>query len=439
MLALLAVMMLIAAACSEPSESSTSSTTDTPTTTTTPATGPTSPPTTTPPPSQERLDALAALPGQLAVGRGSALVLVDPDGANAIELDGSEPGVAATQPVWSNSGARLAWSRTSAEGHELVVLDPASAGETTVPLPGPTAYYLQWTFNDSGLAYLRDGTSEPGVELGVAPVGGSATPLAITAPLYFSWAPRSPTLALHLTNERMIVIDAALDIGPGEDIPAVAVVEETGDFTAPAWVDDTTLLGLTDAGLALIDVLSGRTTVLVEADGPVQFVLSPDRERVAYAVPGSNAGLSLASIDLAQGEANTPAGLNVIDLGSGRMQQVSASAPATWEWSPDSQQLAFLDVDFANLPIRAQWNFWNGVEASQVPPHYPSQKVAQAYLPFFEQYTQSLHRWSPDSSAFAYAGRVDPEALAPSVWVHLIGSDEAPTPIVTGDLATWSP
>jgi TolB protein len=63
--------------------------------------------------------------------------------------------------------------------------------------------------------------------------------------------------------------------------------------------------------------------------------------------------------------------------------------------------------------------------------------MVDQYLPFFEQYAQSMSPWSPDSRAFAYAGFN--EQGEAGIWVQEARSDRAPVLVSDGEFVSWSP
>ncbi|MEL7156272.1 MAG: hypothetical protein AAFN30_06710, partial [Actinomycetota bacterium] len=291
-------------------------------------------PSPTPTPDQTAL--LSTIPGRLAIGAAAGLVVVEPDGAE-VAVPADEPTVIAGQAVWSPDGERLAWSRLSPAGHELVVTtipaepdgeagpDEDVAGEAVSPAPGPPAFYLQWAAAGDRLAYLRNDVTGPGVELGVAEPGRPVVPVATDGPLYVAWALDGLDLAAHLGAlevARFPLGDLALpgdepdateeadeaegdepeDGEEGEEsgdptgaVPEV-VLEPSGLFTTPAWIDERTLVVVAPEGLALLDVDAGQTEILIEAEEEVLFVVSPDRRRIAYYLPElTDEGVSLVA------------------------------------------------------------------------------------------------------------------------------------------------
>lgn len=386
-------------------------------------------------PTAEQLAQLAALPGRLAVEQQRRLVVVDPDGANLQALDGSES-VIAIQPVWSANGDRLAWSRTTLDTHELVVVDMESGEEALSDTPGPPAFYLQWSADGEALAYLRNDPGGRGVELGFARPGSAATPLLASAPLYLSWAPQGSSVAAHVGDSQVIIVPDLL-IGPAADVDdPIVIVNPSGEFTTPVWLDESTLLVNSPGGLALVDVNTERSAVIVDSASPVRFVVSPDRSKVAYLVPGLDSGVSRVSL----AQADPVGGLVVFDLVTGESTAVTGESPIAWEWSPDSRQLAWLESGLSALRPQSRWHFWDGENTSSADPFRISRRELQSVLPFFEQYAQSHRHWSPDSTAFVFTGQSEDAetGAAGSVWVHLVGAGGPSIMVADGDLAIWS-
>ena len=383
--------------------------------------------------SPEVAAALGRLPGQLAVGAVNRLSLVSPDGSEVERLEGAS-NVLASQPTWSSDGSRLAWSRASETGHELVVLDIEAGTEVTSRLDGSFAFYLQWSAGDRGLAYLRGNPNGEGVEMGLAVPGFDASPVAVTEPFYLAWSPSGSNMAAHIADSQVIVLADLLEVSLADLDDPVIVLELTGSFTAPVWVDDSTLLVATSEGLTLVDVNSLRSDLLVDSGSPVQFVLSPDRSKVAYHVPGLNSGSSL----IMQTQLEAVGGLAVLDLASLDTTVVTDRAPLEWAWSPDSRQLAWLDLGVSADRPEIRWQFWDGETSTPSAVYRVSQQTLQAYLPFFEQFAQSHSHWSPDSAAFAFAGRIGTLDGPDRVWVQLVGVDTPPIPVAEGDVVVWS-
>ena len=68
----------------------------------------------------------------------------------------------------------------------------------------------------------------------------------------------------------------------------------------------------------------------------------------------------------------------------------------------------------------------------------PSLELSRDYLQFFEQYAQSMTLWSPDGSAFVYAGQQEGSGES-GIWIQPATPDTAPVRVADGVVASWSP
>ncbi len=389
---------------------------------------------------------LTELGGKLAIGNGPELSVARPDGTGRVQLDGSEEQTAA-QPTWTGDGTRLAWSSLSAERQVVLVESFDDEGMPTgrpenSDASGFPVFYLQWAAGGDRLAYIRNSTTAGRVEVGTAEPGRAVEARGVGAPFFVSWSPDGGRLAGHVDDETVQVHDAAA-AQPGFDV----VGDGFGGFTAPAWVDDRRLLTATGSALALFDPETGSAQTLVDLEGPVRFVLSPDRTKVAYQVLGGG-GISAASLtsttppadggDGTGAEEPDPFGLTVLDLESGDRTVLTVAPAASWEWSPDSDKLAWLTFSGAAATVEGRWRFHSlsgaplGTDATVG--FGPTRKVLQNYLPFFAQYAQSSSRWSPDSTAFAFAGSIGADR---GIWIQLVDERVRPVRVYDGDYVNW--
>ena len=389
--------------------------------------------------SDEEVDErLAALGGTLAVGNGPELSIVRPDGEGELLLDGSASVVAA-QPTWSHDGSVLAWSSLSVDRQAVLTQEFGSDGLPSGPpdladAPGTPVFYLQWSEADDRLAYLRSAPAGVGVEAGLVDPGSPVDPLAQGAPFFIAWSPLPDRLLAHVGDATIDAFDSG---DPEQGFRTVA--PSGGGFSAPAWVDPGRALIVADGALSLLDVDTGSLQVIEPVGATVGFVLSPDRNLVAYQVDGAGEGLAVVGT---VGEGVDPVqrpegGLIVLDLTTRERRVVTPEAALAWEWSPDGSRLAWLSVRFEQRPA-GQWHFWSA-DGSQpttgrTPEFVPTRKYAQVYLPFFAQYAQSVTGWAPDSSAFAFAGAV---GGLQGIWVQLVDEVAEPHRAASGDFVTW--
>lgn len=373
------------------------------------------------PPGAELLGELA---GRLAVTDGPALVIVDPSGQNPDLVD-EVPGGRLEQPTWSPDGVSLAWSTLQGGDGLLQLVEIESGLRRQLPTGNTSPTYFQWTDDASRLAYLQNDGEELKLRWSTIDVGGetigSPQDIEDGIPLYFSWSPDNATVAVHRGTDLVVRAQRSSD----------ELLETDLVFTAPDWVDERTVLAAREGALGLVEISTGLVTEVAELTGPTQFVLSPDGSRVAYLGPGGGT----RSVATNQTTFAPPV-LRVLELATGNDVVVTTDLAVAWEWSPDSNRLAFLaPSDFAEDTVR--WYFWQGggvVGATSE--HVPSVVEQQVYLPFFAQYAQSHTHWSPLGDAFAFAGTVKD---AEGIFVHVIGATPQSILVADGDYVTWSP
>lgn len=423
----------------------------------------------------EGADSLAELPGRLAIVNGPTLVVVDPDGANRQTFDEADH---VGQPTWSPTGQALAWTR--AVGPEASLTVRAVATDGPAPNPGPgsgggaggggsggpddeadggatdeparleaglgqrPAIYLSWSDGGDRIGVLRNAESlPPDLEFSIVDVSvdestiGPLDSIAVGQPLYTAWHPGEPRLATH--------VGPRVDVWPGlfPDADPPPLFSSRGAFAAPAWLDPETLVVADGATLGRLEPESGDYEPLVPLEGATRFVVSSDGTRIAYLARADSDVFTVSSpAGAARPQTESPTtSLHVLDVESGLVSVVGAAEmrriePISWEWSPDGQFLAFL-ADSELEPSRARWYFWHGgavVAATSI--FVPSSLMARSYLPFFDQYAQSITGWSPDSQAFAFAGSVDG---VPGVYVHVLGTTPRSIRVTDGEMVTWSP
>ncbi len=130
--------------------------------------------------------------------------------------------------------------------------------------------------------------------------------------------------------------------------------------------------------------------------------------------------------------------LVVVAVSDGTVTKVTDEVALAWEWSPDSDTVAWLSLIGPPVHRSARWRFWSadgapaGDETSPV--FRVSIKEVVNYFPFFAQYSHSITRWSPDSSAFVFAGSI---GRSEGVWVHPVDQPGSAVLVASGDFVTW--
>ncbi len=431
-------MMLAAlgAACTGSSSPTTAPAATAPATTTT---GTTPSPTTT---------AAAVDPGQypgriVILDEAGNVVTVRPDGSDEVALT-AEAGsqLQFSQPTWSPDGSRVAWTQVdgrdgSARASIVTTrFDGSERAEAETPFP---VFYMLWDPASARIAYLHSGV--PVLEMGILDVAAGATRAATVdtgQPYYFSWAPDGAALLTHVGPfdaadpdagaSRLDVID--LD-GAGTPVGPVP-----GAFQAPVWTPAGRMVYATVAGdeQRLVEAGADGSDVnaLVSFDGFIWFVASPDGAEIAFQVRAAGAP---PAVTAAFQPAPPPApreALATVDVATGQVTTLSVDAAVAFFYSPTGT-LASLHADGDRW---FRWRVWG--DAPFTGPRFrPTLTLLRDYLPFFDQYAQSMSPWSPDGAALVFVGQL--EGQGPGVWVLPAVAGAAPVEIGQGRFASWSP
>ncbi len=364
-------------------------------------------------PTSTSLDATAVAGDRLVVLRDDGnLVTMDPNGGHLLALTtDAGPEVVVDQPVASPDGRSVAWVELRADGPHVVTTSRAGGNRRDIPL-SVAPFFLAWDPTSTRIAYL--GNAGAGVGLGViddAVVQPRDIPVGGGTPLYIAWSPDGSQLLVHVGVDGLGRTDLVHPLRPTGDTP--------GTFQAPAWLSD---------GRELFVAREGATRVARRAGGrrpddPAPLSrrgaarAEPDGTRVAYRLDAPN---------------GAETGVFVQDLDGGPPTRVTGAETIASFWSPDGDRLLLLTGDPNGGPFR--WRVWQGRERFVGQPFVPSATFARDYLPFFDQYAQTITPWAPDGSSFAYAGEQDGRS---GIWVQPLAG--APRLIADGGFVTWAP
>lgn len=394
----------------------------------------------------------------LVLGVDGNLFTVTPDGSGRFALT-SDAGAqhTYTQPTWSATGKRIAWTaiaRIDGVRGSLITANANGTARTENETLFPP-FYLYWSPDDSKVAYLSNWLAPSGqtIALHIANIRApesadpTATPLVETDPVgvgqpfYFSWAPSADRLIAHVANREVIVLDLAAKE------PSI-LVEESANFAVPQWV----AAGLTaeatsgdrtsaDSDGELLYVIKDETTaqlVLSDATGQneefltylarqdfISFSMNATGKQIAYIETTANVGF------------NAFGPLFLYDREAELFKQLSTDPAIAFFWSPDGSALYFLTVEPTVDQIWLRVNVWDGTAVQQYARFVPSPSFARDYLPFADQYMQSVRFWSPDSNAIVYAGQAEDGTAG--IWVQSIEEGAEAQLVVAGTFATWSP
>ena len=370
------------------------------------------------------------LPGELLLldGNGQVTVLA-PDGTGAQEV--SDSAEQNSQPTWSTSGDRVAWSSLGPDGPTLSISNSDGSNVQTLDVPAP-AFYLSWSPNEEWIGGLRPAAG--GMEMFIANSSLTDTRvISMAQPFYFDWV-SDEALVASLLNQFIVDIstDAAID-------PLSRPLQRPlGAFQAPAILPDGDILAaLVDGQNTLTRLTGNQGAVIGTAEGPMFISASPDGTQVAVLVPPAGAPQPQPDSQVIAFQFDTPVDLEsgqvtIIDLVTGDVEMRPEEDIVSVQWSPDGDTLAMLQAGAQG----GQWLFDTETDLIEGARFTPSQRLAQRYLPFFDQYNLSSTWWSPDGEAIVFSGSVDGQA---GVFVDRVFDDEGPAWVSDGDIAFWSP
>ncbi len=355
---------------------------------------------------------------------------LDPDGRRrqAITTSASRT-LIHQQPTWSPDTNRIAWTQVSSEGNRvkpsLVVGSPDGTVLSNIELPF-APFYIYWSPDSQRLAYLSNWLSQSTQSMALRTVELSeaqptTTTIAEGQPFYFSWSPDGQELLSHVGNE--VVTVYSLD---GNQEP---LSDASSGFPAPQWTSDGNLVFAIDdqngqGHLIMSDRLGTELTELTTYVGSISFSLNSTEDMLAYAVSD-------------QGGASAAVGsLYVIDMETYSTRELSVRPVVAFFWSPDGEKLAYLQFEIEDSQTALRWKVWEDGEITTYDRFVPSQLFMRRYLAFFDQYSLSMNIWSPDSTAFVYAGT---DGIGRrGVFVQTL-EEERPKRISSGFFAAWSP
>jgi TolB protein len=366
----------------------------------------------------------------LVLSQEGNIFTLQPDGGGRFDLTtDATPDHFYTQPTWSPTGERIAWAEInrSAETLSGALLTSAADGGDRMRVEALyPPFYLYWSPDGNQLAFLSNwtGLGSTTIALRLVDVAGGdveARMLGLGAPFYFSWSPDSRQLLTHVGSQRvgLLALDGAETV----------LAESRARFATPQWSGEHLLYGVDVENRPQL-VIADSTGVIqqavtfFQADTATAFSLSPDGRRVAYTETDAPA------------RANSFGPLFVFDRVSEEYEQLSNEPVLAFFWSPDGGSLLFMNIEFEGENPWLRVQIWDGAQTRKYSRFIPSNVFFNQYLPFADQYAQSMRVWAPDGSAFVYAGRGEDGNFG--IWVHSLDA-ERPQLVAEGVFAAWSP
>jgi Tol biopolymer transport system component len=346
-----------------------------------------------------------------------SLVTMSADGSEVLTLArGESEGHQARQAVWSPDGRGVAWVEVNAARPgpgSVIVSDPEGQRFSTVEV-GAGVFFLQWDPTSSRVAYLGNITGSIGMGVvDLRPEVPVDLQLGAGNPFYLSWSPDGNRMVVHVGQRLIGILEIEGELERFRDRPA--------PFQAPIWLPEGGFVFAAQRhDEPSLVVREGQDSKRIASfGGQVSLVASPNGRRLAYSSLGEGADTDVYVVDLRTGD---------------RVRVLNGEA-ATFFWSPDSRALLVMTPVESDLPGTHRWMVWDGRVRFSGETFLPSPSFLQEYVPFFSQYAQAMSLWSPDASAFAYAGLHDGRA---GIWVQPADGGE-PTLVSDGELVAWSP
>lgn len=356
-------------------------------------------------------------PGRLVIlDDAGDIVVINPDGTGREAITGDAGESAAyTQPIWAPDGDSLAWGQVTGAGF-AVGFRGADGSPTTVPTAN-LPFYMSWSPEGDRLGVLHNGTT--GVAFGLLDVMAADFRLVDEdAPFYFSWNPDGGDLVTHAGDDRVDLIDVE-----GE---STSLEPTEASYLAPHWTEAGTF-HVSDGSLVL-ETPAGRGEVATTG-GLAMFVANEAGTLIAVQTAAGNGAIEVA---LADPPSVPNESVVVIDVVSGEAHRVTDELALGFFWSPDGRSLLVLTPS----GDRVQPTVWSaGADRREFARYRPPPTLLQDTFPFFPQYAQSVRFWSPDSSAFAFAGDIDGET---GIWIQDVDGDD-PVLVSDGRWVAWSP
>lgn len=346
---------------------------------------------------------------------GSMLVRVDPPDGSVLR-----------QPTWLDPSS-IVYSEVSATGGHALTAAAADTGEVLWSASLDTSPFY-FSPAPAGSRYattsLRNNPSGAGLIAELVGHDGEVEQISTDSPFYTAWKPDGAELAIHITGIR-------LDVSNGVEEQTIA--SPTGLFQSPAWTEEGLVLLRTEGGEQTLAMWNDEEFLdIARLDGPAGFVASGDRIAIQAAERSDpdaiQAGLRVQEIPV------IPNGrLIVLDLTNGTTQSVTNSRTLMYQWDQAGDRLLYAMVPQSSSPL--EWHLWENGTSVEIADFDPQPGWFGSFVPFFDQYAQSVHMWSPSGQQIAYPSVQDGE---PVVVLHIL--DSADPIVIPGAVwASWEP
>lgn len=344
-------------------------------------------------------------------------------------------------PTWSTDG-QLAYFGSSQEAANsfglgiFVQPDPLNSDVVhSFISPGDVFTYAYWAPADCPDGACRDLAilyTAPGGNLALRMARSSEDAFDIAeieagGPFYWDWSPDGQSMFWARFGETLEIYDVA------SDEVTETFEEQQGFQRAVDWspVDDQLLSAvLNESNSTDLVVFDGeeRTTLLSNIEGVLSFEWSPDGEQIAY-------------LDSSEGQ------LGIIDR-TGNVVANPSSGVIGFFWAPTGDKLAYLTIGADNPDITAKpsgqdelfllWHVYDIASGTskQVASIIPTRQMVY-YLNFFDQFSRSHSFWSPDGRYLVF-GQLTPNERRVVSIVDVTEDNPVPQELMEGNIGIFS-
>lgn len=363
----------------------------------------------------------ASEPVLVILDQDSAVVIVEPDG-DVVERYDPPPDVRYVQPIWSSRDTVIR-SQIAPDDNRLTATRIGGEEVWSVEFATPPFYYLASPDEQSTTVIsLRNNETSTGLIAELISGPESVDTVSDEAPFYMTWEPNGNRLATHIGDER-------LEIKAGR---TETVLESTGRYQAPLWLERGLVTLRTQGDRTFLSVWDGSSFAdLGIVRGGARFVGTGNRIAIQTGSNADSGGIQA----MVQSVPTIPAGvLTIVDLETGSFTSVTSSPSPVYQWDPSGTRLLFSTLENDPEPALV-WHVWEDGDIRDFEPYAPDPSWFQSFVPFFDQYAQSVSLWSPDGSAFAYPAIIDGE---PRIVVQDLDATVARN-IAGGVWVAWAP
>ncbi len=289
-----------------------------------------------------------------------------------------------------------------------------------------------WSSDSRHIALLLQ--NDRGLALEIADIAspGKTRKLDGGAPLFWSWSPAGPLIAVHTGGSRTVYGDARMSVFRIDEGVEELARLEPGEFRTPSWSPDGNRVAYVEARggdefLAFYRVADGVSEIVCPVEGHTVMLWSPDGTKLA----------------MSQALGDTPhlfSGVTLVDACTGARETVNDNSVVSFFWSPCSQKLVSISLE-ENSGM--DWTVFDvqGMKQRLSSRFYPSRESVY-FCWFFDQFASSHPLVSPDGQRLVFAGHMaDPDGRRvegeSSVYLAELTGDGPVERLADGQFACW--